>query len=81
MNAGYYVYITANPTKTVLYTGLTNDLNTRLQQHFENRGTKSSFAGWYYCFEPMKLFRKSKERHAERSRSISTASLTTTTKR
>ncbi|WP_019949358.1 GIY-YIG nuclease family protein [Hymenobacter aerophilus] len=51
MNAGYYVYITANPTKTALYTGLTNDLHTRLRQHFENRGTKSTFAGRYSCYQ------------------------------
>ena len=49
MNAGYYVYIVSNPTKTVLYTGLTNDLVSRLRQHFENRGKKTTFAGRYYC--------------------------------
>lgn len=46
----YFVYITTNPAKTVLYVGMTNDLSTRLSQHYANRGDKSSFAGKYYCF-------------------------------
>lgn len=46
----YFVYITTNPARTVLYVGMTNDLPTRLFQHYENRGNKSSFAGRYYCF-------------------------------
>ncbi len=29
----YYVYITTNITKTVLYTGMTNDLPKRLDRH------------------------------------------------
>jgi len=45
----YYVYITTNPRKTVLYTGVTNDLKVRMRQHFENRGNKRTFAGKYYC--------------------------------
>lgn len=49
-NHNYFVYIVTNPTKTVLYTGVTNDLTTRLQQHYENRGNKSSFAGKYFCY-------------------------------
>lgn len=46
----YFVYITTNPAKTVLYTGMTNDLRTRLRQHYDNRGNKNSFAGRYYCY-------------------------------
>jgi len=50
MNRGnYYVYITTNPRKTVLYTGVTNDLKVRLRQHYLNRGEKQTFAGKYYC--------------------------------
>ena len=48
-NYNFYVYITTNPTKTVLYIGVTNDLTRRLQEHSENKGNKSSFAGKYYC--------------------------------
>ncbi|MCI0693611.1 GIY-YIG nuclease family protein [candidate division KSB1 bacterium] len=47
----YYVYITTNPGKTTLYTGVTNDLKLRLQQHYQNRGKKDSFAGRYYCYK------------------------------
>jgi putative endonuclease len=48
-NYNFYVYITTNPVKTVLYIGVTNDLTRRLQEHNENKGNKSSFAGKYYC--------------------------------
>ena len=47
----YFVYITTNPGKTVLYTGVTNDLTIRLEQHYENRGSKKTFAGRYYCYK------------------------------
>lgn len=45
----YYVYIVTNPGKTVLYTGVTNDLKRRVQQHRKNRGNPGTFAGRYYC--------------------------------
>lgn len=32
----YYIYIITNKAKTVLYTGVTNNLKIRLQQHQEN---------------------------------------------
>ena len=47
----YFVYITTNPSKTVLYTGVTNDLFLRLQEHFDNRGLKRTFAGRYFCYK------------------------------
>ncbi|MDZ7900927.1 MAG: GIY-YIG nuclease family protein [Arcicella sp.] len=46
----YFVYIVTNPRKTVLYTGVTNNLQVRMQQHFENRGNPKIFAGKYYCY-------------------------------
>ncbi|QKJ29636.1 GIY-YIG nuclease family protein [Mucilaginibacter mali] len=49
-NYNYYVYITTNPEKKVLYVGVTNDIRIRPLQHHENRGSKSSFAGKYYCY-------------------------------
>ncbi len=47
----YYVYITTNPSRTVLYTGVTNDLKRRVRQHYQNRGRRTTFAGRYYCYD------------------------------
>lgn len=47
----YYVYIVTNPTKTTLYTGVTNNLLKRLAEHRANRGNPSSFAGKYHCYK------------------------------
>lgn len=49
-NHNYFVYILTNPAKTVLYTGVTNDLKERINQHFEQRGSKETFAGKYFCY-------------------------------
>ena len=46
----YYVYIVTNPERTVLYTGVTNNLSQRLIEHWMNRGDPASFAGNYYCY-------------------------------
>ncbi len=47
----YYVYITTNPRRTVLYTGVTNNLDRRLAQHFDDaHGDQKSFAGKYHCY-------------------------------
>ena len=46
----YYVYITTNPAKTVLYIGITNNLADRMAQHYANRGLASTFAGRYFCY-------------------------------
>ncbi|NGY36668.1 GIY-YIG nuclease family protein [Flavobacterium sp. XN-5] len=37
----YYVYILTNKAKTVLYTGVTNNLKIRLQQHKESLNPNS----------------------------------------
>ena len=33
-----------------MYIGVTNNLVTRLHQHYENRGERQSFAGKYFCY-------------------------------
>ena len=33
----YYVYILTNKNKTVLYTGITNNLEQRLKEHYDDR--------------------------------------------
>lgn len=45
-----YTYIVTNPKKSTLYTGVTNNLQRRLVEHYINRGTPDSFAGRYYCY-------------------------------
>ncbi len=47
----YYVYITTNPGKTILYTGITNGLKRRIIEYYNNRGNKKYFAGRYYCYK------------------------------
>ena len=43
----YYVYIMTNPRKTVLYTGVTNNLVARVWQHRNGEG--GSFTRRYHC--------------------------------
>jgi len=47
----YYVYISTNTGKSVLYTGISNDLQRRMNEHFKNRGKKKNFAERYYCYK------------------------------
>ena len=47
----YIVYIITNKNKTVLYTGVTSDIQRRLSQHyFDSENAKKSFAGKYNCY-------------------------------
>ena len=47
----YFVYITTNQSKTVLYIGVTNNIQRRLSQHyFDSQHAKKSFAGKYHCY-------------------------------
>jgi putative endonuclease len=46
----YYVYIITNALKTVLYTGLTNNWQRRINEHILDSETlKKTFAGKYNC--------------------------------
>ena len=45
----YYVYILTNFNKTVLYTGVTNDLKRRLLEH-KTGINKDSFTSNYKCY-------------------------------
>ncbi len=47
----FFVYIITNPRKTVLYTGMTNDLKRRLKEHFDSRGKADHFASKFFCFK------------------------------
>jgi putative endonuclease len=49
----YYVSIVTNPAKTTVYIGVTNDIRRRIQEHFENRGNRNTFAGRYFCYNLM----------------------------
>jgi putative endonuclease len=46
-----YVYITSNPSRRVFYIGVTNSLERRIAEHFNNKGNSETFAGKYYCYE------------------------------
>ncbi|MDO7875883.1 GIY-YIG nuclease family protein [Hymenobacter sp. ASUV-10] len=46
----YCVYLLTNATRSVLYTGITNDLRTRLHQHIQSRGNPKTFTGRYQCY-------------------------------
>jgi putative endonuclease len=47
----YFVYITTNQHRTVLYTGVTNDLRRRASEHqYDAVHAGSHFAGQYQAF-------------------------------
>jgi len=46
----YFVYIVTNPERTVLYTGVANNLESRLSEHYFNKGIQKTFAGKFYCY-------------------------------
>ncbi len=46
----YFTYIITNLNKTVLYTGVTNNLPARIAEHYFNQGKQETFAGKYNCF-------------------------------
>ena len=46
----YFVYVLTNPAQSVLYVGMTNHLERRLTEHYQQRGLPKTFAGRYYCY-------------------------------
>lgn len=50
MKDQFHVYIMTNKTKTVLYTGVTNDLCQRIIEHYLYRGDIKTFTGRYNCY-------------------------------
>ena len=46
----YYTYILTNKSKTVLYTGVTNDLKVRLHTHANPLPFSKAFTAKYKCF-------------------------------
>jgi putative endonuclease len=46
----YYTYILTNPERTVLYIGVTNNLDARLAEHYFNRVQPKTFSGKFYCY-------------------------------
>jgi putative endonuclease len=49
MDRQYYVYIMTNPRRTVLYTGITNNLQRRVWEHRNRQG--GGFPRKYRCSE------------------------------
>ena len=45
----FYVYILTNLNRTVLYTGVTNNLQKRLMEHWMQRHSTKTFTGRYNC--------------------------------
>ncbi|MBL7883967.1 MAG: GIY-YIG nuclease family protein [Bacteroidia bacterium] len=45
----YFVYILTNKNKTVLYIGVTNDIERRLFEHENNQQNKFKFTSKYNC--------------------------------
>ena len=46
----YSVYMITNYSRTVLYTGVTNDLEQRIIEHYVNSHNAKSFSGKYKTF-------------------------------
>ena len=66
----YYVYVLTNERKTVLYTGVTNDLLQRITEHYKYRGQQHSFTSRYHVyyllwFEPHKYINNAVAREKE----------------
>ncbi len=66
----YFVYITTNITKRLLYCGVTNNQPQRIKEHYLNSDNDKTFAGKYKCcyllyFEFFKYIDKAIKREKE----------------
>lgn len=50
MKGNYFLYVTTNPSKTILYANITNNLSHSIQEHYANKGKLNTFAESYYCY-------------------------------
>lgn len=67
----FYTYILTNYTKRVLYTGVTNDLERRLQEHYYGIDKVDSFTTKYKCYHLVWFERHQYVNHAiEREKEI-----------
>lgn len=68
----YFVYITTNISRKVLYVGVTNDLKNRLSEHYKDSiGSKEHFAGKFNCYNLVYYERHQYIEHAiEREKQI-----------
>ncbi len=71
-NYNFFTYICTNPKRTVLYTGVTNDLHRRMEEHWEDSTEqRKTFAGKYFCYNLIYWERHSHIEHAiEREKEI-----------
>ena len=46
----YFIYILTNALETVPYTGVTNNLQQRIPEHYGNGGQPRSFCGRYHVY-------------------------------
>lgn len=50
LNYNFFTYILTSYNKKVLYTGVTNDLDRRLQEHYFGLDQSNSFTSKYKCY-------------------------------
>src|SRR3954469_16356401 len=70
MKHRFFVYILTDWKKSVLYVGVTNNLEQRIAEHYFNKGKPETFAGKYFChflvyYEEHKYIRNAIEREKE----------------
>ncbi len=46
----YWVYMLTDSRKNTLYIGVTNNIERRLIEHYQNRGKSMTFTGRYHCY-------------------------------